>query len=449
MAWQRLTVFGDAPDPDVLRSVLLDPCRLFRSQSTGAWFLETKDKYNEKRPQLGGYYDSMFRLEGPFDLEGLKAFESANAEHKESFHIHYECVREAIFASRLFQTVVLSSYSDDEADDFVAVAKNGVLTHVRFAGYREVVRTLSASEAADTETEIHAVRMDLPGKPVEDEPTCEYQAYEARISPESELGWHPYWRYIEGELNANAIFKTLSQDPPDVPGNLMFRAAHLEFRNLFGSLIPDHYDGKDDFELIAEIVPPHLSPLRRTVRTITKFALGLPLVCAKLFVFSIKRYWKYALVLAALAGLSIFRSTLPPSEDALNNFKFVDHCRSLGGQLEKREGYSGLTGRDQCRVGDLVYLEHELPGQTGEVRRIAGTLEKKPCEPGSGEACLFFNGVRLDASLETADIAVGDVVITALRRTQVCDYSEPGICDDGRPVFEYEAGVMFEAPASE
>lgn len=449
MQWQRLTVFRAAPDPEVLRAVLKVPCRLFRSQSTGAYFLEPANKHNSEHPILGGYYDSMFKLEGPFDLDALKSFEAANAEHKGSFHIHDDIVREAMFASRLFQTEVLSSYSNDEDDDFVAIARNGELTHVRFEGYRKALRILSAEEAASIETEFCATRMDPPGKTIEDEPVREYEAYEARMSPGADLGWRPYWHYVEGELNAQAIFRTLSHDPSDVPGNLMFRAAHLEFRNLFGSLIPDPYIEKSDYERIAEYVPPRLSLVRKAVRTISGLVGGLIVGAPELFAFLTKKYWKHLLVLFALVALGLMRSNLPPSEEDLKTFKFADHCSRLGGALEKREGYSAPTGRDQCRIGDLAYLEHELPGEAGEVRRIAGTLEKKVCEEDDGDACLYFNGVRLNASVANADLAVGDVVLSVLRRTQNCDYKPSGVCDDGRPAFAYEAGVMFNAPAKE
>lgn len=449
MQWQRLTVFRDEPDSEILRSVLEDSCRLFRSQSTGAYFLEKSAKHNEKQPMLGGYYGSMFNLEGPFDFSKLEAFEAANAEHKSSFSIHYDIVKEAIFASRVFQTEVLSSYSNDENDDFVAIARNGELTHLRFEGYRNVVRILSAEEAQNTETEFHAVRLDLPGKIVEDEPVCEYEAFEARMSPDTDLGWHPYWRYVAGELNAQVIMRTLSEHPSDVPGNLMFRMAQLEFRNLFGNLITDPYIEKDDYTLVAEYVPSRLSFLRRTIRAVSGLFLGFLLGLTKLFLFLIEKYWKYILALLVLVALGLLRSKLPPGEENLRNFKFADYCGRLDGRLEKREGYSGMTGRDQCRIGDLVYLEHELPGHVGEVRRIAGTLEKNMCEEDAAESCLFFNGALLDAPITNADIALGDIVITALRRTQVCDYRATGVCEDGRSVFEYEAGAMFSAPSSE
>jgi hypothetical protein len=447
--WQRLTVFRDAPDPELLRSVLADSCRLFRSHSTGAYFLEPADKHNETRPMLGGYYDSPFRLDGPFDLETLKAFEASNAEHKQSFHIHYDIVREAIFASRLFQTEVLSSYSNDEEDDFVAVAKNGELTHLRFEGYRKVIRTLSPEEAAGTESEFHAVRMDPPGKTVEDEPVCEYEAYEARMSLETELGWHPYWRYIEGELNGQVILRNLSHDPSDVPGQLMFRMAHLEFRNLFGSLIPDPYNEKDDYELVADYVPPHRSRARTAVRIFSGLVRGLFLGALTLLFYLTRKYWKYLLALLVLVGLGLLSSRLPPTEDDVRNYKFADHCRRMDGRLEKREGYSGSTGRDHCRIGDLVYLEHELPGQAGEIRRIAGTLEKIACEDGAEPTCLYFNGVKLNGPVTNADIAPDDRVITALRRTQVCDYRPTLVCEDGRSVFAYEVGTMFSLPENE
>ena len=449
MQWQRLTVFRDVPDLELLRSVLGDSCRLFKSKSANAYLLETVDKHNETRPMLGGYYDSPFNLEGPYDLETLETFEAENAEYKGEFQIDHHIVKEAIFVSRVFQTEVLSSYSNDEEDDYVAVAKNGILTHLRFNGFHKTIRTLSRDEAASIESEFPAVRMDPPGQEVEDQPVCEYEAYEGRMSPDHDLSWHPYWRYIEGELDGHVVFKSLSCDPPELEGNLMFRNAHIEFQNLFGRIIPDPYDEPDDFELLAEIVPPHLTTARRMLRMFAGLAVGSVSVFWKLCKFIVRKYWKYLLGLAVLVMIGIVQSKLPPSEEDLRKLKFSDHCKRADGKLEPRAGYSGLTGNSQCRVGGEVYLAHNLPGDMEEVRRIPGMLEKKNCDDGTNQTCLFFDEVRLDWPVKGADLEIGETKLTAIKRTQHCEYNDTDLCDDGRSVFEFEVGVMLDAPRRE
>lgn len=447
MNWQRITVFRHPPDPQVLAQRLRQPCRLFYSVSANAYFIEPVSKYNDKQPQLGGYYDSMFVVDGQFDLSELESFKRQNAKHKEWFHIHDEIVKEAIWLSRVFHTEVLSSYSNDEHDDFVAVAKDGVLTHLRFVGYRKNLGQLSPSEIKAIKPDIRAQRIAFPDEQVIDDPICKYQEYEGVKSPGSALQWSAYRLYVEGEHNGEALYQSLDSCDDEVPTDLMFRAANVEFKALFGVIIPDPYYDKDDFALIDE----YSTSLSRTlkgrlsslVRLLISFPLAIGLMLWGSLTWHLRRKWyKLFIIFAVLTVLYLLGKFGPKPVPELSDFD--TYCQAFGGTLHTRDNYQSMTGNEVCNTPEQSFLEHDLPGQLGEIRRIAGVLETKRCKDSDESLCLYFNGALLSSTLIDFELVEGGRKIVALRREQTCNYVNSSRCEDGSDLFVFTIGVAFD-----
>ena len=421
MIRQRLTILRDLPVNDALEDKARETFRIFRSRSTGLYFVDNEGERGWDQPVFGAHFDSLFQGQGNLVPETVESFFSESSRDVYRYHYFPEIVQEAIDLSEMFQTLVLSYYGDDEGTDFVAVAEKGKLLRLRCKGDRQEIRRLSEEEARSVETEIHAERLSPDGEGGVE--VFEYALLEGLYSGAASPEWSPNWRYIEGEIGRRVVFRSLWHAREDFPSDQMFRNAYLEFRETFGSDLKDPYYEPEDYELVTQVtVKKPRRPLWPVISNhVGRFLKRHPLSTG--FV---------AVIL--IAGLFFERDE---TTSTANSFR--ENCEIVGGVYREDDAADEVSpgSGKRCEIGGELYARHELPSTGNVPVPVAVFLSTESCEPGVNRLCPALDGKVFAGEIAGFTFEPGRDGILVLDRQQLCDQISPGQCSDGSPAFEY------------
>lgn len=428
---RRLTFFRDRPDPDKLRELTADNWRLFRVKDRDIWLLDREDAH-VNTPIMGGYYDSLLSVPHMACAE-FDTFLEANAGRIEAYGVHRDILNEALYLSEVFNTLVLSSYSDDEDSDFVAVAREGRLLRLRFGPVRELVRQLPEDEARAVETEIGFT--DVSAKEIDPDrvDVSEYECLEVLKSEGETLRFHPYSRYVEGHIGRQGVFRTLWHTPDDTIPNLLARNAHIELKDVFGLTFPDYPEDVEDFELMDQ----HQIQISLT-RRLTNFVLslgGLIGLAGRALIRKHPLKLIFGLMILAVMVFGPARST----DDNSKLTPFDRACLSSGGEpmIDRALSRSSPGLGERCMVDGVRYPEHLIPSPTGETRVLAVHISQQSCESDPDKVCILLEGEAFDGVIEGFVPKPGDRGVLLLDRTTMCDPVSAGVCADGSSAFRY------------
>lgn len=142
MIRQYITVLQSQPDADLLRKYQAKTgFRVFHEKNTDLYYLDSPDKENPKLPNFGngGGYATVLKYKSIHDISFLKNFvrEQIKTGKIRKYQFDQDVVRDALFLSETFQTLVLCAYFDDEDTDIVAVCNNGELEKMNFSTVSE------------------------------------------------------------------------------------------------------------------------------------------------------------------------------------------------------------------------------------------------------------------------------------------------------------------------
>lgn len=419
----RITVLRDKPASDILKDHAVNGYYLFHDTETNLYFL--CDGYIGRfapSPFWGGY-DPALNLSCEFDTSYLDRFKDEHSKELEYYtDIDPLIVKDAIALSEKFSTRVLCAYANDEADDFAVTAENGELVSLRFKAGRRQGKRIDDEIARDIDTDIHAVRIHPDTDNQDDDGVFEYTAYEAIQTQDKPLSLHPYFKYMEGEIQRQVIFKEISSEPESVTPTLLFRNAFLEFEAAFGQKSPDFTDIADPgrFQKIDFKAPPKPSNLERALNALTRFTDYL--------LASPKRILVTAFILFVLAA-GIFGDR---DDRTRTQIDFADKCSSAGGDV---------VGDDQdlCIIGNNVYRYWNLPGEKDERRSMAFVIGSTmiPCMRDKAEMCLSVNGEPFGHDIEGFTFVEGQTQILFVERVQICDPGTDDNCTSSAEMFQF------------
>ncbi|WP_333607072.1 hypothetical protein [Arsukibacterium sp.] len=426
---QRLTVFKDKPEISLLREMSTTSWRLYHVKDKAAWFLDAFAPEGAP-PSLGAHYDSLIKIPDIICPE-FEAFLTEHPNKFDSFQIYREILHEAIFLSQMFNTQVLSSYSDDEESDFVAVAERGELKLLRFGCYTEEIRQLTHAEAFAVDSHITAMHVSDKEIDINRIEVYEYLTYQAQKLPNTPIMLYPFHRYVEGLIGNLVVFKTLWSSSDTEPPNLIFRNAHITLRDQFAVVLPDYTADIDDFELIAQY------RFRPSLRTVTAKILG------DLLRFLHKRLKKHPLTILSslmLLIIMVFGPNRALDENHSNKNSFEGSCLASGGEPRIDKSLSKITpglGK-RCVIAGLSYPEHLIPAVAGDTRVIAVHYSQAPCQADQRQDCMLLDGAEFHEVIAGFTPQPDTRGVLLLNRTTLCNKTGPAECAADAPVFHYQ-----------
>lgn len=425
---QRLTVFRDKPELSLLRELSIASWRLYQVKGQDAWFLDAFAPEGEP-PSLGAHYDSLVKLPDMICQE----FEDFLAQHPNKFNYqtYPEILHEALFLSRQFNTLVLSSYSDDEESDFVAVAEKGELKLLRFGCYTETVRQLTNEEAFAVDSDIMAMDVSDKDRDINRVEVYEYLNYLAQKLADSPITLCPFHRYVEGLIGNLVVFKTLWSSSETEPPNLIFRNAHITLRDTFAVVLPDHTADIDNFELIAQ----HRcsANLKTIVTNLTRY----------LITFSVQRLKKRPLALLSSLLLVIIlvfgpNSVLEESQNKQDSFE--SSCLAVGGEPQINKSLSQITpglGK-RCKLAGVGHPEFLIPAVAGDTRLIAVHYSQAPCQTNQSQNCILLDGEEFFGTIAGFTPQPDTHGVLLLNRTTLCNTTGLAVCAADAPIFHFQ-----------
>lgn len=425
----RLTILRDKPASDSLRKYASAGYYLFQDKQTNLYFLTKAKEGRFPRSVFWSGYDRLLNIPSDFDCSYLKAFEANHKDHFVDSMIHEDVLIDAISLSHEFSTRVLCVYSNDEACDFAATAENGQLLRLRFQVDSRQGERLPNDVAEGIETEIHATRIIFDDEEPSDDGVFEYTGYEAIQTSETPLLLQPYWRYYEGEIKGQAVFRTISSTPDNVSPHLLFRNAILEFEEAFGQTPPDFTDipETDRYELVDFQDPPKISLFERLFNFLKSLVMRS---------FNSPKAMMVTVIMSIILWGAVFGDR---TEQTKKQKIFSQYCSSAGGIISGEK-------QNSCLVNNVSYQNWNLPGENGERRPLILNIgpQKIPCPNTSEKYCLVIDGQVFPFEIEGFTFNDGKEQTVAVIRSQNCDLKAPDDCPKEGPLFEYKQMISIE-----
>ena len=192
----RVIALKDEPNQALLSQLARFSCRLFKTHDSGPFYLDVPSGSEGQYPEFGDFHGAFAHDPDKIDFSFLDTFKSKHQNRLRDVTLHKDIITDAVYLSSVFQTRVLSGYSNDEGDDWAVVAENGRLLRLRFRAEQEVTGDVSPERLRKSKTEIHATRVLPEPNEADSDNAYEYTVCEAIKTEGAELSFQPFWRFF-------------------------------------------------------------------------------------------------------------------------------------------------------------------------------------------------------------------------------------------------------------